>query len=437
MAFTINRQPTTYSTAFNELTFDVDSTQYIQDNYRYIFKLYINGNYITTSKLSARPTYNCLFDVQPYLKNFVQGIYFDEPNTYLTAQDGYVAEFYVEFYEEYLVGGVLTESAILGTSDTITCFEMVADRYEDSILSFIEKHSPSVTATTIMDESLSTYSGPRLVPTLSYSTDNSKSITSKDSYLIGWDDDRTLSIITRNVDMDKYVRFMKIRTYTNDGRVKQFSYLLPNVSTNTGPEYTIFHLPIGVNQLNTWGASSSVIPTGLTNAITQGEDLAYAVELFTLYGEEAEFTYYAYKPIVLRLVDCFHYDHCVLQYKTPIGGWWYINCDMKNYYSETNSRSTIQIKKQYNDLATFRDSRVINMDGVGKWLVNTDWLPSQAHISEVQDLLRSPEVFLIKDNKNIPVTITTNEYTVNNIAQDKLTKYSFELEEAFNFKNIR
>lgn len=432
MALTINRQPEIYSTAFNELTFDVSSTNSSLDSFKFIFKLYVNGSYISTSKLPKRPENNCLFDAQSYIKNFVQGVFFEEVARDEFAFDGYSCSFYVEFYEEYLVGGALTESALLDTSDLINCFEMVANRWELPSDELVAKYAPQNPTTTPFNSTIGLLSGPRVLPSESWSLANDGYISRKDTYSISPTDKRSLSILARDEFVAEIIERLRVRTYTNTGEVKIFEWLLRDYSTPTiDITRNISHIPVGIGELNDWVPTLLNIPSGLATAITPGEDVAYSIEIINNVGE------FLFKPIIFRIIECTIYEHLVLRYKTPVGGWWYLDCSMKNYQSETTERTTIQVKKQYSDDSTFRENRVVDMDGKASYVVNTDWLPSQEHIQEVVDLLQSPEVYLIKDERTIPVTIKTSQYSVKNLQQDKITQYTIELEDAFDIKLLR
>lgn len=437
MAFTINRQPNEITTAYNHMTFDVSSTNYTETGFRYIFKLYINGSLVSTSKLFPRPLFNCYYDAQPVVKNFVDGT-IDLPFSFdtSTAANPYVAELYVEFYEEYEVAGVITESSLLDTSDTIRCYEMVAPYYYDDVDDFIDDYSPQIaTYTSPLYNLVRKFSGPNVIAEDSWTDDNSKSILESDTYGITENDFRKISVISRKEDLSNTLTTLRIRTYTNTGENKILDFDLPSTTSDYLDD--IMHIPIDYATLNDIGADSSTIPVGLSAEITPSEDDAYSVELLNSVGQ------YVYRPIIFRItdsLDCNRYQKFTLRYKTPTGGWWYVDCKKKSYETEDASRTVIERKRQYGDDSEYISKPVINMTGSRSYAVNTDWLPSDSHVQDVIDLLNSPSVFIVKEDSsgfysiNIPVIIKTSSFQKKTIKQEKLVQYSIEVEEAFNKK---
>ena len=133
MAFTINREPSKFSPVYNELTYNVLSSNYTEPEMKYIFKVYVEGTLVNTTKLYPLPTFNCLFDVSTILKQYID-IPWIEPTSPSLGQRNENVKYYVEFYEEYIVGGVLTTSALLTTSTTKYAFPMSADRYQSNYM---------------------------------------------------------------------------------------------------------------------------------------------------------------------------------------------------------------------------------------------------------------------------------------------------------------
>ena len=434
MAFTIYDSPDVVTPGYNPMWFEVYSTNYDEDAMRYIFKLYVNGNLVSTSKLFPRPNYRCLYDPQPIVKNYLDGKRVDYTNGVADAQDGYVAEFYVEFYEEYDIAGVVTESVLLDTSSTSRCYEMVNNEQHISAGDFINEYTPHYISSTPVNVSLAKYSGPRVQALDSWTLDNSKPILPNDTYTITEYDRTTLSIIAKHADSLYAIDNLIIRTYTYSGEVKTFNFDLTSIVSSD-----ILHIPVGITDINDFIDTMSVTincPVALTEYIVQDEDYAYAVELKTA----AVGGRYIYQPIIFRIVEpCDTYERYTVMYKTDIGGWWYIPFQKKSFYTEENSRTNIQLYRGNNDDGTFMQKPVINMQGSGTYTLTTDWLINDNFIQEVQDLLRSPVVYInVRQPDNsiieIPVTVATSSYQVKTTKQDKMIQYTIEFKEAFTKK---
>jgi hypothetical protein len=439
MAFTITKQPNKITSGYNPMWFDVISSFYAGVRFKYIFKLYVNDNLVSTTKLFPRPNYNCIYDPQPIVKNFLDGKIVDYINEVTAAQDGYVAKFYVEFYYEIELAGVLTESALQATSETIRVYEMVTQEYNEKPEDFIYKYTPHSTSANPVNVSLANLSGPRIVPYNSWSLTNTKPIDIKETYEMTVYDRTTLSVIARDADYNyQIVRFV-IRTFTNTGQIKVFGYVIPAGLLTTDKENDILHIPVNIVDLNLMTPFDSVIPTGLSSYITPDEDIALSVEMK---ADESVGVYrHNFKPVMFRIVEPYdRYERTRLMYKTDIGGWWYIPFTMKSYYSEENSRTLIESKPNYSDDNKFISKPVINMNGSGSYILNSDFLDSDLRVQEMRDLLRSPIIYICKYNSDTdsitetPVIINTSSYQVKTIKQDKVIQYSIKVDEAFNKK---
>jgi len=118
MAFTIHQQPAVYSPAYNKQIFVVSSTNYTQPNFRYIAKYYIGSDVITEKTLPNFNYNSCYFNAGRKVENLVT---FDISKSVFGYQTNgnSIKSYYVEFYEEYDIAGVLTQSALLATSSVI------------------------------------------------------------------------------------------------------------------------------------------------------------------------------------------------------------------------------------------------------------------------------------------------------------------------------
>ena len=433
MTFVINRQPLNQTPGYNEMTLNVSSSNYEELQYKYVLDTYVDTVLVSTSKLFPRPDGNCYFDAQPIVKNYLGS---NRVPTQISMSNGMansVVEVYVECSEQFTSGSNLYSSPILATTENMLAYEMVAPYSYNDLKVYMYGYSPFWDLDDYYNAGLANVPGPRVEPTLSYSTDGSKSISNRDTYPINEYEPRTISIINGISGSQQRIDHMTVRVQTNDNQVKELNYDMMVASSL--PVNTITNIPVDIIGINAMETGSSTIPAGLSGSIEPTTDIAYSIEFWT------DDVLYWYKPIMFNIDDnCYQYEHIIVQYRTPNGGWWYIPCDLKNYYSQANERVVIERKRQYGDNAQFQSRKVTNMSGIGSYILNTNWMQSDGFVEEVKDMLNSPDIYLIKQSTTntydyvIPVVVKTSEYTVRKPSQDNLIQYTLEFEEAFTKK---
>ena len=105
---TILQQPQEFTPAYNFNPFVVTSTNNAQPSFKYVAKMYIGGNVIV-EKSAPHPTYgSAYFNPARMIESLVK---FDIDNTVYGFQTNSksIKSYYVEFYEEYDIAGVITE----------------------------------------------------------------------------------------------------------------------------------------------------------------------------------------------------------------------------------------------------------------------------------------------------------------------------------------
>ena len=80
--------------------------------------------------------------------------------------------------------------------------------------------------------------------------------------------------------------------------------------------------------------------------------------------------------------------------------------------------------------------RVMHVEGNGTITLNTDWIGNQGVIEEIEEMLVSPDIYLVTNTElgevvYIPVVLKDQSYQIYNKKQDKLFQYEFEFEEAY------
>jgi hypothetical protein len=112
MAINIISNPNSVVSAFNQMAFNVSSTQAGQSNFNFIADVYVSGINTAVSRIAIpkQPSVNtCLIDASPILKNYVKNDFFNvSGSNYCQANINSRAKYYVQFGELYDVSGVPT-----------------------------------------------------------------------------------------------------------------------------------------------------------------------------------------------------------------------------------------------------------------------------------------------------------------------------------------
>lgn len=139
------------------------------------------------------------------------------------------------------------------------------------------------------------------------------------------------------------------------------------------------------------------------------------------------------KSVVFHVRDCRH-DNYSLLYKSRFGGWWYIPTHLKHFRTLGITTETMELAR-LSVSAHMRDRRAVAVKGQGQWQLNTDYISKQEHITEIEDMLLSRNIYIMKSNADgvtyIPVTLADSSYSMADRKQDHLVQYTFTLNEAF------
>lgn len=113
MAINIISNPNSVVSAFNQMAFNVSSTQAGQTNFNFIADVYVSGitNAVSRIAIPKQPSVNtCLIDTSPILKNYVKNDFFNVNTNinYCEANINSRVKYYVQFGELYDVSGIPT-----------------------------------------------------------------------------------------------------------------------------------------------------------------------------------------------------------------------------------------------------------------------------------------------------------------------------------------
>lgn len=236
--------------------------------------------------------------------------------------------------------------------------------------------------------------------------------------------------------------FVEVWCYDSMGnRTKTFRWNNPEHSNYTLADYTrrISQFPCTPRNLNQVPWSSITLQAGTLNYIDPSEDKYYVIFTHEGWGQGGGYEW-GIRAIPFEIVcdsDCKWPVYNIL-YKTREGGWWQIRADRKSF-NETKVETSVK----YNTWGTgamepvpnskrFKETMHTNADGT--ITLNTDWISSQYFIEEIEDMIVSPQIYLVKEGATpqyIPVVLKDSTHKIWNVRQDKLIQYEFEFEEAF------
>lgn len=427
MAYTIQREPDTWSPAFNYLTYKVYSTNYNKPNMRYIFELYVNDNLVNTSKMFPAPNGTCIYDPSKIIQNYLTeyeslfisiGAYSNETET---------AAYYVKFKEEYYVSSTLT-TFLRATGATKYTWYAAADwMAAQSLSTYTGEYMPNTSNTS--QTTAAKFLGPNKY--LVWSNINRADL--KEFYKVRPDEHRVLSFFTRNETRDYYANRIYVATFLKEpvgsASGKTF-YKDITFSSSTEPRYQMYHLPVGINELNNMSWSGMEIPTGRSSNINPNEDAAYCILISNGVANPT------HRVVGFEIDTCSsRFKQYTVYYQSPKGAWWTITMDKRSDVIDNVQKTTMKNYLSYNYIEKKEHSVVYN-EARGDIKLTSNWLDNQSDIDDIKDMIESPNVYLVDEDENMmPVVVANSAYEIKQIAQDKLVNYTITFNEAFN-KNV-
>lgn len=270
-------------------------------------------------------------------------------------------------------------------------------------------------------------------------------------YKIGWASKRTMSFFTFSAftNGSKHTQFLNVWCYNKEHKLtKTFQYQIHN-ATYSDATYRdrVGSIPVGAEDLNNLISGTATLYYGVRNYIDSNEDKYYFVSLSDNGNTQLApgVTMPAsIKWVCFEIVPCDRFEVWNILYKTAEGGWWQIRCDRKHTKEtevKTNIKHNVWGQPAYNVLPNdARFKQVMHTQATGTWTLNTDWIDNQGIVDEIEEMIKSPSIYLvgnINDTadptylKYIPVILKDSTYQIYDKEQDRLFKYEFEFEEAF------
>lgn len=356
MSINVISSTNTNQPAYNQMIFNVSSTNAGQTNFNFLADVYVSGILVSRLTFPKQPGVNTIkIDTSPVMKNYIT---YDIENVYSTiwaANTNSKASYYVQFGEVYDVSGTLTTYANLTRNPTS------GSKYAYNSIFDFEEFTPSV---------LQNYT----VDTIGFLQNNPENITIKNGQ----------DVFLSYYDPNQIV----VETYITTTGAAPIIIGTSSTGTNYG-----FNLGIK------WSNLSSIASQILVNGF-------YDISLYDIGGD----------PITTTRVtveSCFDkYDIYRLMWLNNMGGWESYNFDkvsIQNYGIDRKQfKKPTPLGYDVNDrLKTNYNTTITESIHVtSNWITDdqAEWL---------QGLLTSPIVLLDKGNEiRIPINITDSNYEV-------------------------
>ena len=376
MAINIISNPNSVVSAFNQMAFNVSSTQAGQSNFNFIADVYVSGINTAVSRIAIpkQPSVNtCLIDASPILKNYVKNDFFNvSGSNYCEANINSRAKYYVQFGELYDVSGVPTiypdlrrfpTSGSNTAVNSIFGFEEynnnVWDGYEVSGFGFLTEIPERITIEQGQELRLSFYDPNNLIGFL---------------YVDGY----SLDYVVAN---------------------KVSGEFLYNVNVKNLFELNPIYRTIGTHTITL--ANNSNAPV---------------------------------KTITIEIVAaCSKFDTIRLHWLNNLGGW-----DSYNFTKQSIKAMDID-RKQFKKMQSINYSKSdrlktnYNTTIIDKLQINSDWI-SDEMADWFQGLLTSPIVYLERGSDNfVSVNITNSEYLIQQYLNGrKIHNLQLDIEYSYN-----
>lgn len=390
MAFTIYQQPDKYTPAYNDILFYVGGSSNISEpNYKYVFKIYINGS--TTpiiKKIFPHPTYStALLNIGRMIESYVKHDIDTSVYGFQVCSNS-ITKYRVDFYEEFDIDGVPTLSEVLETS---------ADFYAwNSILDFL---------------SFQSYSSNN------YAINNSKILNHELKRNVTLNDSGYIYCLTKDQD-DGYISYIEINTYNNTNTLLQtasFPNPYTDLSNYKNSLIAFDCAPKGINN----------IPAFYPEVIITNEVKTYTVSIF--WNDTVDDEIINIKTLNFNVVDyCNEYFR--LHYLNNLGAFESFNFAFRSKHTETIKRESYKgvvgtfgettYGYSKSDKSTFTNYTQIQ----DTYKVRSEWL-SEEYQNILEQLVSSPCVYLDTNSLNSSHPLYNNGLLAIDI---KNTNFEFE-----------
>lgn len=407
MALTLKTQPATYMPAYNPIEYSFTSTNTAQPNFKYTFKLYIDGVLKDTWRVAPHANNNeGRIDVSRAIAKFIKEDIqpFDTTSMFSYAQETPIQKYRVDAVEYYGTTPLEDDETIITGGDK---YAWSGSFEHHDWVNQINEASPfntwlMNTTNGTSAEFLTTYKSP--------------DVSIND---FGW-----LSCMS---DAPTDIDYVEIKTYGASGLIQTCQVTNPLTMTTVPARIvSVFSAPAALNTYS--GAFISGAAPIITSSVTY-----YTIQIFKTGGTAMS------EAITFTIKEPCRYTQYRVHFLNELGGFDAYNFQARSQQSSTTTRKSYNRAKDYFDGTgniVYDHQRNGNQDyyikNRDKIKLRSDYL-TEAEEDWLKELINSPMVFLeftdAQGNQNFkPIKVVSNNWVDSEKSIDKLFKLELDVE---------
>lgn len=261
---------------------------------------------------------------------------------------------------------------------------------------------------------------------------------------------RTASAVLYDTDTHYFNDEYYVACYDYTGNMTKSGISILDMRADFVANDKFVTVPVGVPQINDLAVTSLQSGKIFFQLTSYGwnlgsqryideKDCYYQVMLLksdALFANQANSTI----PLTFRIVDGKNdrrYMNCIdILYYSRLGAWWQIPAYRRNYKETSIKTDSYTLTDTIAKTASSRNRKTVHVEATDEYVVNTGWLNSY-QISEVEDMIQSPTIYLCIGGVNIPVSLTDSSYTIDTTDKRFLKAYTFKFQTDYNKQVIR
>lgn len=413
----------------NPIVYTLNENAYLGSNLMALVTVYANSEPITNLKYPLTVNENMYVDVHDVLHNAMSSTFVNEATQMVSPASEWV-EYKIGVREQYF--DVNGEQHITGEAVTpanYAWYSAAPFEYDIAVTSFIKLFEPSA----------SNPMRPLAVK------------TTFDALPALWVNRTVRRINPAVIDKAYVLKHTTRQTETfcfNDGTTRYANYLVVYVFGKDKPNYLskkfildvsampnttawkFASIPVGAQQLNDfeWTTVVKLNPEE-EDFIDPNTDAYYAVAWTLNSYDSLQRTETPVSTYTLFALDFCNKDEYRILYKSTEGGWWQVRAHLKHYKADSIKSSVMTNRFYASPSVDMRYRKAVGVEAESTLTLNTDYL-TQGDVFEVEDMLLSPDIWIVKNGLYIPATLTDSEYIISDVGQDKLANYelNFKIE---------
>ena len=424
MAISVDFQGNPIQPVYQPFYFQVQSSNYTQPQFRFVFDVYKDGTLSERIKMLPRPGTNiAIFSPAKILESYLS---YDLPLQLQLQQyqTNALCQFTVKYGEEYgptTAPPTLYPNLAQSSGYTFNGTVQYADYYGSE------------------NGSINT---PYRLYNLFLFPNNGKFLThAPTGVTIGTNDEHSLSCFNFKISdlIDSNLRqaqWLEVEAYHTSGGTTTSLFNFSTIWTANTVNYRELMIPAGPKNLNS--IPFAYFSSGIWPPINLDTDYKYTVRLWTASGPIIDVPVTEYRTFTFQ--DCSKYDQVRLMFLNRLGGWDYFNFTLVSRETLNTSKTTykknIPISYYYGLSVGNRESTVINTVNSKTKKVTSNWVTDEES-AWLEELWTSNEVYEVIDDPTylgvktmVPVVITTTSQEIKKRINDQLYNYEVEFKYA-------